>query len=221
MSKPSKYGHSVTEHAKGYDKKKEKEKSHEEKLKEFPTEPQWKEFRETYEKELGRHSVNYHSWYYVKDDGFFKDFWDMQMTRSSESFHEKYGKDRKFEIEVENVITGEKDILKMEGGYGNPDNIFGGGNTGGILAMLTGGPDHYLPFAKLEKAYLDGFCILKTSKLFPIRGSLSLTMVDNDHWPALRRGSIILINDKYRDCAVCPREAECSVHDGCIIGGME
>ena len=186
VRKPSKYGHS--------DAYRKYEPPKKDSAMDLPDEPKTDEFRRTYEANLGRHSVNYGAWFAVKDDGFFSDYWDaLEGKISHTEFCEKYPKGSKFTIEVTNIKTNSPTIIKGESRFGNIESLFGGSGT----SLFNS--DHFLPFLNpMGGKYIgDGFTIIRTSKLFPRRGTLCLEFVDNDHWPALRRGSAILINEKY------------------------
>lgn len=188
--KPSKYGHGVTESDNGQKNKSEQAK---EKIREtLATEPKWEKFIETYKKNLGRHSVNYHSWYAVEDSGLFKDIWDCIETMGgidSTTLIQKYPAKTKFTIPAVNLITHEEITIECDSDKGNIEDIFEG--------LLMG--QHFMPFISIrsDSGWLDGFAIPGCNNLFPMRGSLSLRLVDNTHWPALARGSIILINKKF------------------------
>lgn len=189
--KPSKYGHSDALH--DYEQNhRRKEPPKRDSVKDLPEEPKTEEFRRTYEANLGRHSVNYGAWFAVKDDGFFSDYWDALEGKTSE-FFEKYPDRSKFSIEAINIQNNESVTLQGESRKGNIESLFGGSGTNLFNS------DHFLPFIKIDssKFWADGFTVIGTNKLFPRRGSLTLGFVDNDHWPALRRGSAILINEKY------------------------
>lgn len=186
VRKPSKYGHS--------DAYRRKEPPKKDSAMDLPDEPKTDEFRRTYEATLGRHSVNYGAWFAVKDDGFFSDYWDAQEGKiSHRDFVEKYPKNSKFKIEATNIQNSERVVINGESRFGNIESLFGGSG----MSLFTS--DHFLPFIRIDssKFWGDGFTVIRTSKLFPRRGTLCFEFVDNDHWPALRRGSAILINEKY------------------------
>lgn len=186
VRKPSKYGHSDA--YRKYDPPKK------DSAMDLPDEPKTDEFRRTYEANLGRHSVNYGAWFAVKDDGFFSDYWDaLEGKISHKEFFEKYPDRSKFTISAIYIKTGHPATINGESRKGNIESLFGG--SGNNLFNS----DHFLPFLRVESGdyHGDGFTVIGTNKLFPRRGSLTLRFVDNDHWPALRRGSAILINEKY------------------------
>lgn len=187
VRKPSKYGHSDANSRREEPPKRDS-------IMDLPEEPKTDEFRRTYEATLGRHSVNYGAWFAVKDDGFFSDYWDAQEGKiSHREFVEKYPKNSKFKIDATNIQNNERVVINGESRFGNIESVFGGSG----MSLLTS--DHFLPFIRIDssKFWGDGFTIIRTSKLFPRRGTLCFEFVDNDHWPALRRGSAILINEKY------------------------
>ena len=187
VRKPSKYGHSDAN-------SRRKEPPKRDSALDLPEEPNAEEFRRTYEANLGRHSVNYGAWFAVKEDGFFSDYWDaLEGKISYTDFFERYPDKSKFSIEAINIQNNESVTLQGESRMGNIESLFGGSGTN----LLN--RDHFLPFIKIDssKFWGDGFTVIGTNKLFPRRGSLTLRFVDNDHWPALRRGSAILINEKY------------------------
>lgn len=187
VRKPSKYGHSDAN-------SRRKEPPKRDSVNDLPDEPKTDEFRRTYEATLGRHSVNYGAWFAVKDDGFFSDYWDAQEGKiSHREFVETYPKTSKFKIEATNIQNNERVVINGESRFGNIESLFGGSG----MSLLTS--DHFLPFIRIDssKYWGDGFTIIRTSKLSPRRGTLCFEFVDNDHWPALRRGSAILINEKY------------------------
>lgn len=187
VRKPSKYGHSDAN-------SRRKEPPKRDSVTDLPEEPNTEEFRRTYEATLGRHSVNYGAWFAVKDDGFFSDYWDaLEGKISHREFCEKYPNKSKFKIEATNIQNNEKVVINGESRFGNIESLFGGSG----MSLLSS--DHFLPFIRIDssKFWGDGFTIIRTSKLFPRRGTLCFEFVDNDHWPALRRGSAILINEKY------------------------
>ena len=130
----------------------------------------------------------------MKDDGFFSEYWDaVEGKISQKEFCEKYPKNSKFKIEATNIQNNETVVINGESRFGNIESLFGGEGTDFLHR------DHFLPFIRIEssKFWGDGFTVIGTNKLFPRRGSLTLRFMDNDHWPALRRGSAILINEKY------------------------
>lgn len=185
VRKPSKYCHSDA---------KRNEPPKRDSAMDLPEEPKTDEFRRTYEANLGRHSVNYGAWFAVKDDGFFSDYWDaLEGKISHKDFFEKYPDRSKFTISAIYIKTGHSATINGESRMGNIESLFGGSGTN----LLNS--DHFLPFLRVETGdyHGDGFTVIGTNKLFPRRGSLTLGFVDNDHWPALRRGSAILINEKY------------------------
>ena len=189
VRKPSKYGHSDA-----YRKYESPKRPKRDSVKDLPEEPDTEGFRRNYESNLGRHSVNYGAWFAVKDDGFFSDYWDAQEGKiSHKEFVEKYPKTSKFKIEATNIQNNERVVINGESRFGNIESLFGGCGT----SLLN--TDHFLPFIRIDssKFWGDGFTIIRSSKLFPRRGTLCFEFVDNDHWPALRRGSAILINEKY------------------------
>lgn len=189
--KPSKYGHSDALH--DYEQNhRRKEPPKRDSVKDLPEEPKTEEFRRTYEANLGRHSVNYGAWFAVKDEGFFSDYWDALEGKTSE-FFEKYPDRSKFTISAINIKTGQPATINGESRMGNIESLFGGE---GVDLFHR---DHFLPFLRVETGdyHGDGFTVISANKLFPRRGSLTLGFVDNDHWPALRRGSAILINEEY------------------------
>lgn len=152
----------------------------------FSTEPKWQEFTDTYRENLGRHSVNYHSWFAVKDEGMFKDFWDwMDGTITQDKFYKMYPRKSKFNIYATDINTGKKVIIKCRTDKGNIEDVFGFGSK------------MFMPFMTIDDPCLDGFAIFRSSTLFPKRGTLSVHLVDNTHWPALNRGRFILINENY------------------------
>lgn len=185
--KPSKYCHGVTESGTEHKNKTEQAK---EKIKvTLAAEPKWEEFINTYKKNLGRHSVNYHSWYAVDDSGLFKDIWDCIESKGgidSTTLIQKYPAKTKFTIPAVNLITHEKITIECDSDKGNIEDMFG----------FMG--QHFMPFIAIrsDSGWIDGFGIPGCNNLFPMRGSLTLRLVDNTHWPALARGSIILINQK-------------------------
>ena len=190
VRKPSKYGHSDANSHREEPPKRPKRDS----ITDLPEEPDAEGFRRNYEVNLGRHSVNYGAWFAVKDDGFFSDYWDAQEGKISHGeFCEKYSKNSKFKIEAVNIQNNETVVFNGESRFGNIESVFGGE---GVDIFHR---DHFLPFIRIESSKFlgDGFTIIRTSKLFPRRGTLCFEFVDNDHWPALRRGSAILINEKY------------------------
>ena len=186
--KPSKYGHGVTESDTEHKNKTEQAK---EKIREtLAAEPKWEKFIETYKKNLSRHSVNYHSWYAVEDSGLFKDIWDCIETMGgidSTTLIQKYPAKSQFTIPAVNLITHEEITIEGDSDKGNIEDMFG----------FMG--QHFMPFIAIrsDSGWIDGFGIPGCNNLFPMRGSLSLRLVDNTHWPALARGSIILINKKF------------------------
>lgn len=152
----------------------------------YPNEPNWDEFIKSYKENLGRHSVNYHSWYAVEDEGMFKDLWDfMEGKYTNAQFYEKYPVDMKFDIHATDINTGKDVIIKCKSDRGNIEDMFGFQ------------PKIFSPFMKIEDGYLDGFALFRGNRLFPVRGSLAIQLVDNTHWPALNRARFILINKKY------------------------
>lgn len=193
VRKPSKYGHSDALH--DYENNhRSKEPPKKDSAMDLPEEPKTDEFRHTYEANLGRHSVNYGAWFAVKDDGFFSDYWDtLEGKISHKEFFEKYPDRSKFTISAIYIKTGHPATINGESRMGNIESLFGGE---GVDIFHR---DHFLPFLRVETGdyHGDGFTVIGTNKLFPRRGSLTLGFVDNDHWPALRRGSAILINEKY------------------------
>ena len=187
VRKPSKYGHSDAN-------SRRKEPPKRDSVKDLPEEPDAEGFRRNYEANLGRHSVNYGAWFAVKDDGFFSDYWDAQEGKISHGeFCEKYSKNSKFKIEAVNIQNNETVVINGESRFGNIESLFGGSG----MSLFTS--DHFLPFIKIDssKFWGDGFTVIRTNKYFPRRGTLCFEFVDNDHWPALRRGSAILLNEKY------------------------
>lgn len=112
---------------------------------------------------------------------------------SQKEFCEKYPKRSKFKIEATNIQNNETVVINGESRFGNIESLFGGEGVDFLHR------DHFLPFIRIEssKFWGDGFTVIGTNKLFPRRGSLTFRFMDNDHWPALRRGSAILINEKY------------------------
>lgn len=187
VRKPSKYGHSDAN-------SRRKEPPKRDSVNDLPEEPNTEEFRRTYEATLGRHSVNYGAWFAVKDDGFYSDYWDaLEGKISHREFVEKYPNGSKFSIKATNIQNNERVVINGESRFGNIESLFGGSG----MSLFTS--DHFLPFIRIDssKFWGDGFTIIRASKLFPRRGTLCFEFVDNDHWPALRRGSAILINEKY------------------------
>ena len=188
--KPSRYCHGVTE---SDNEQKNKSEQAKEKIKDsLAAEPMWEEFIKSYKKNLGRHSVNYHSWYAVQDSGLFKDIWDCIESMGgigSKTLIEKYPAETKFTIPARNLITHEEVTIECESDKGNIEDIFEG--------FLLG--QHFMPFISIRSGsgWIDGFAIPGCNNCFPMRGSLTLRLVDNTHWPALGRGSIILINQKF------------------------
>ena len=122
--KPSKYCHGMTE---SDNETKNKFEQAKEKIKEtLAAEPKWEEFINTYKKNLGRHSVNYHSWYAVDDSGLFKDIWDCIESKggiASTTLIEKYPAKTKFTIPAVNLITHEEITIECHSDKGNIEDM--------------------------------------------------------------------------------------------------
>lgn len=144
----------------------------------------FEDFRKEYEPNLGRHSVNYHSWWVVD-----KPTMDWLLgIYNDKSVRDSFKNDGEHEITVKNFHSGDVQTFKFKYRVGNIEQP--------------------IPFQEILHPWLDapfdmGFCDLPrynkmlcgdTHDLEKIN-NIAFRILDNNHWPALLRESIILIRE--------------------------
>lgn len=139
----------------------------------------WKEFHDKYLPNYGRHSVNYTAWIVVEQK-VIDWFYDIYFNKNSINRMIFEGKNYEFDgMEYKSKKSCHVTLSYDEGNIEDPLGIMG------VIPM---------PFLKItDGPYLDGFITPGYNNLLEEKKNLSLTLVDNTHWPALRRGSIALI----------------------------
>lgn len=80
----------------------------------------FKEFKEKYETNLGRHSVNYHSWYTCDAETLD---WLKNIYWGSKQFREDFKKKKTVEIVLKDYNTGKEETAKLTYNMGNIEEV--------------------------------------------------------------------------------------------------
>lgn len=133
------------------------------------------EFREEYEKNLGRHSVNYTEWFIVQGKEDIYRILEWYSNRSGELKEDG-------DMTVKGIVYTTYLTAELKFHYGTVrDTIFSDPSPGHFVELRSPG------------RLLDGHTVLRQNKLLPQGQHLVLQLLDNDPYCALRRGSIAVM----------------------------
>lgn len=139
----------------------------------------WGEFYERYWPNYGRHSVNYTAWIIVEQKVID---WFFDMYSNKDSINRMIFKTKNYEFDGVEFKSKKNCHVILSYDEGNIDDPLG---FMGVMPM---------PFLDIKDGpYLDGFILPASNNLLEEKKHIVLRLVDNTHWPALRRGSIALI----------------------------
>ncbi len=133
------------------------------------------EFREEYEKNLGRHSVNYTEWFIVQGKEDIYRILEWYSNRSGELKDDG-------DMSVKGILYTTNMAAELRFRYGT------------VRYSLLSDPcaGHFVELC-VPGHWLDGFTVLRSNTLLPMRQHLILQLLDNDPYCALKRGSIAVM----------------------------
>ena len=144
----------------------------------------FKEFVKMYEPNLGRYSVNYFAWFTCDKN-------TMEWLKGiyyDDKIKKKFKKEKKHDIMVTDYHSGKQHTIHLEYNTGNIEEVI-------PFTMFL----HPCMVAEFDMGFLG---IPNYNKLlcgeisdWHDMNNMSFVILDNDHWPALRRESIIIIQE--------------------------